>query len=741
MKVWDARDGRQLLALAGAASGAWSPDGKRIAGAGKTLNLWDAETGRTIHTLRGAGSPFTSVAWSPDGRSIVSGASDRTVVIWGADKRQEALSFGDNPARQDGGDRGMVIDSVKGMAWSPDSKRIVSGDYVVGAGTLRVWDAENGKVTRTLQRQPRWAVSGVAWSPDGKRIASATALKVTVWDAEAGREVLSFQSGQPDRPDNFHCVAWSPDGRHIAAGTSDGVKVWDAEKGQPVISLEKQGMSVYSVAWSPDSKRIVSVGSGTSKVWDVGIGKETVSLPLPGTSFARVAWSPDGKRIVAGGGNNTLRVWDAGTGRETLSCEGHTGLVYGVAWSPDGKRIASGGGDGTLKVWDADNGQELLSLKGHSKAISGVAWSPDGKRIASCSHDCTHAIWDASHGQEPLSLTGHARPVKVATFNADDSQILAADDSGKVLAWEARTGLLMPEAPAKMPARPIRTSLPDGRFLRIDGHEVHLVDPEQQKHAARRDREVLASRARFDPDWHRARLVEAEQANNDLAAAFHLDRLLRANPIDPSLHVSMAHLRARQGNWKAAAAAFAYAVGQPGVTTQTRADFLLASAAAGDPNASAAVSPLLDQLAGMKDRKEWYWYLFVAQTIPCAPADAGKMLRITRRELSATRNAVTLMRHGTAHYRAGRFTEAWRTLRGSALAQGAGGYELANLFEALSACRLGRHAEASGLLTRVEAWGAKYAWPNWQQRVNYDLLLREARATIHSPPPTAPLRK
>jgi len=63
---------------------AWSPDGKRIvSGSGDyTLRIWDADSGECLQTLRGHRSWVESVAWSPDGKRIVSGADDYTLRIW-----------------------------------------------------------------------------------------------------------------------------------------------------------------------------------------------------------------------------------------------------------------------------------------------------------------------------------------------------------------------------------------------------------------------------------------------------------------------------------------------------------------------------------------------------------------------------------------------------------------------------------------------------------------------------------
>ena len=63
---------------------AFSPDGKRIVSSSgdSTLKFWDAESGQEMLTLKGHSSSVRSVSFSPDGKRIVSGSFDKTVKIW-----------------------------------------------------------------------------------------------------------------------------------------------------------------------------------------------------------------------------------------------------------------------------------------------------------------------------------------------------------------------------------------------------------------------------------------------------------------------------------------------------------------------------------------------------------------------------------------------------------------------------------------------------------------------------------
>jgi WD40 repeat protein len=282
--------------------------------------------------------------------------------------------------------------SVRSVAFSPDGKRIVSGsqDHMV-----KVWDATNGRETLTFDSHQD-VVRSVAFSPDGQRIVSGSwDIPPKVWDATTGQETLTLGE------QNFvMCVAFSPDGKSIVGGNGYRLlKMWDAASGEETLTLKGHNEAVLCMAFSPDGKRIVSGGHDrTLKMWDIRTGQETLTLEGHTGSIRSVAFSPDGKRIASGSDDQTIRVWDAASGQQTLTLKGHTDRVWSVAFSRNGKRILSGSNDSTMKLWDATTGRETLTLKGHTGGVMCVAFSPDGKRIASGSWDTTLKLWDAPSG-------------------------------------------------------------------------------------------------------------------------------------------------------------------------------------------------------------------------------------------------------------------------------------------------------------------------------------------------------
>ena len=301
-------------------------------------------------------------------------------------------------------------DIVGSVAFSPDGKRIVSGSWDKTDKTVRVWDANTGQPIGQPLTGHTDPVMGVAFSPDGTRIVSGSADKtLRLWDADTGQPIGAPLTGHTE---TVTSVAFSPDGTRIVSGSADKtLRLWDVKTGQPIGQpLTGHTATVFSVAFSPDGKRIASGSDDdTVRVWDAASG-QPIGQPLTGHtgSVFSVAFSPDGKRIVSGSLDKTVRLWDANTGQPIgAPLTGHTDAVTGVAFSPDGTRIVSGSADKTVRVWDAETGQPIgAPLTGHTEQVNSVAFSPDGTRIVSGSADKTLRVWDVNTGP-PVGAAAH----------------------------------------------------------------------------------------------------------------------------------------------------------------------------------------------------------------------------------------------------------------------------------------------------------------------------------------------
>ncbi len=241
---------------------------------------------------------------------------------------------------------------VYSLAYSPDGRTLVSGDgYSSDGGKIRAWDVSAGKEIRVWEGH-KGGVYSVAFSPDGKTIVSGGHDKtVRLWDAATGREIKTISGHE----DYIPSVAVSPDGATLATGGGDRkIMLWNINTGANVAVFEGHKKSIYSLAFSPDGRLLASGANWDTRprLWNVKTGRNVAVLEGCTDAVQSVAFSPDGGALAAGTLNYGLHVWEVATGRHLASVEGGDC----VAFSPDGRRLAAGfmngEGDGGVQLWD-----------------------------------------------------------------------------------------------------------------------------------------------------------------------------------------------------------------------------------------------------------------------------------------------------------------------------------------------------------------------------------------------------
>ncbi|MCX5832560.1 MAG: caspase family protein [Deltaproteobacteria bacterium] len=379
-------------------------------------------------------SGINSISFSPDGKYILSGSSDKTAKLWDVATGRELRTFAGH------------TDGVTSVVFSPEGKYALSASR---DGTLKLWDANTGQAIRTFKDESRNVdcVYSVAISPDGKNALAGHQNELILWNTATGEKIRSVKEG------GVHAIAFSADGRYAATGGgSSPLKLWDVKTWAQIRILISPDL-INSVAFSPNGRFVLASyweSSGNHRhvtLWDVKTGKAIWTLNP--TSSGAAAFSPDGRYVLSFFDKRQLNLIETETGKEIAAflVSGDDYHAGPIAFSPDGRYVISGMSGGIIKLWDIETQKEMRVFKGYMKKVASIAVSADGRRALSVSIDVLDkdyfVVWDIVAGKEvktfPLggnNISTHFP--QAAAFSPDGKYVLSGGRNLKL--WNVETG-------------------------------------------------------------------------------------------------------------------------------------------------------------------------------------------------------------------------------------------------------------------------------------------------------------
>ena len=381
-----------------------------------TLRLWDASVGRELGTLTGHTGWINALAYSRDGRTLVSGGNDGTLRLWSATTGHELFTV-----------TGHTSEAIGPVAFSPDGKTLAS-ESLLPDETIKLLNISTGQEYSISSEYPV-RTKGLAFSPDGKILASGSYQKIYLWNAETGvhlstlggqmnsgtarkfaSKILNIPPGE-GRTDWIRTLTFSPNGCFLATGSEDKtVRLWDLSKGHEVSFPGRHVDWVNALSFSSDS-RLLASGSedGQIKLWDawnvftrVSIGevlkismdREISIIGRHENGIRALGFSSDNRLLASGGNDGTIQLWDVSSNLMSSTLVGHTGQIYALVFLCNDRILASGGGDNTIRLWNTFTGQELAVITGHTAPIRTLAFLSDSRILASGGNDGTIFLWD-----------------------------------------------------------------------------------------------------------------------------------------------------------------------------------------------------------------------------------------------------------------------------------------------------------------------------------------------------------
>jgi len=439
---------------------AWSRDGKSLLTASRdqTACLWST-TGGLLRTFRGHLGDVETAAFTPDGQKVVTAGDDQSAILWNVDGGQPCDMLPDTP----------VDGWVSGLAFTP------AGNEVIGTGScdeaggsfeafLTAWNLADSNRPEPLQTSSRAGVA-IAFSPDGRQMAvgessppqSTVKSRVRIWSLDPPR-VLGTAGKLAG---SVYSVAYSNDGRLMAVGTGDvdeivpgRVQILEPSTGALRQTLPDMPGKVES-AFSGGS--LITVNSSKKRpaeihIWNASTLAPTGQIVNPREldGLTAFALSPDGRHLVTGHGDPLnpaaadkakIKVWDLSTGQLAGTFPAaHPAAITRLEFSRRGLLLASGDMAGNVRLWDfAAKKLFAKQVPPQGKPIVHLAFDLLGERLAVAADETCVRVWQIDTGK-PLAVLELALGVaNVVRYTQDGKRLAAATSAGGLFLWDSDT--------------------------------------------------------------------------------------------------------------------------------------------------------------------------------------------------------------------------------------------------------------------------------------------------------------
>ncbi len=526
LHVRDLAAARDLRVLKAGATGltnlALSPNGKLLATVHRDqvgIVLWDVGTGKRIRRYveeRYRGQPAGSLAFTPDGRSLVS-TMEGKAQVWEIDSIEQKTTIEDATAvfglaalsgdgktlaavnqgqtirayRVEGGKLLQSLDNlrdgVNAVAFSGNGKLLAVG---ASNGRVRLFDLGTGK-EKALPGGWGRPAQGAGFLRGGTEVVTVAGDRISRWSVRTGKAVKHL----PLNLETLSGVALSSDGEVAAVVTSEGaVRIFDTLRGVERCALPGTGENQGPFALSPDGRLAARLSfteaEATLSLFDMRTGKPRLRRKLTGTTLGSqtLFFSSDSRMLYTGHSeSDQLRVLEVATGKERRSCRLPRGLAAvreadsgewrlmlrllgkgGPAWgfleatraewtrglvfTSDNRAYVLPRGE-RLALYDRHTARPIRGFDGAEGEVDALALSPDGRLLAGGGSDTAVRLWNIATGRLLVSLAGHRGKIQQVAFSPDGGRLLSVSGDGTVLVWDVAAALRLPAGSAARPAR------------------------------------------------------------------------------------------------------------------------------------------------------------------------------------------------------------------------------------------------------------------------------------------------
>ena len=413
----------------------FSPDGTLL-GVGDVngiISLWRTSDGVKQNEIEAHQGAISSIAFSPDGKSIASSdEEDNMINIWNLSDLEIKLTLPTIHANE----VGEIVFNLDGSLFM---EAVEEG--------IKIWSTESGQIVQDLN-----GLISAIFSSDGRAIANLGDTKtkrIKLISSTTGDLLLTIDGEEP--------IAFSTDGNLLAytqrlEKNKTQINIWDVSTNQFSQTLFGHAGYISQLAFSPDGRQLASGGTNEGKhaviIWSVETEVPLYIFPIQMDFVRQVAFSPDGKLFAftdKSGGNGPeccfaqIHIISRETNKLKYLIDGY---IEFFAFNSTGETIW-GIDNGLIRKWEAATGKILQTLDDpYGNRYTSLAIDPKRNILMAAIND-TLLILDSDEGKEIARITSFGKSQWLA--QAPDGRFDISVGGKKYIRWRVGDTLYGPE--------------------------------------------------------------------------------------------------------------------------------------------------------------------------------------------------------------------------------------------------------------------------------------------------------
>ncbi|KAJ3237673.1 Transducin (beta)-like 3 [Chytriomyces hyalinus] len=426
--------------------------------ADSTIRVWDVDRGYATHLFKGHSGVISALTFF-NGKSnnilLASASDDCKVRIWDL-KTKKCVSVLDNH-----------VSVVRGVAFSVDGRYLLSGgrDKI-----LNVWEVSSGELIKTIPTYE--AMESIGLVSEISRIGLEKKLGldecsmiaysggekgvIRLWNIDTG-DCIATQKSETNSSYEITDVLLRPKSQDIVAVTSDHNLLFynmleDLTLTHQIVGYNEEIVDICfvnpnesSLAVASNSKQIKIMDLESSNcdiLKHLKSSREPLKLKSSYTFQAHekdinsIAVAPNDKIFATGSQDKTAKIWSTTDGSLVGTLKGHRRGIWSVQFSTVDQVLVTSSGDKTIKLWSMTDYTCVKTLEGHLNSVLKVSFISLGMQMVSCGSDGLVKLWNIKNNECIETFDGHEDKVWALAVKRDESLVVSGGADSKITIWE-----------------------------------------------------------------------------------------------------------------------------------------------------------------------------------------------------------------------------------------------------------------------------------------------------------------